>query len=136
MAVLRRDLRALHERMWPTGAGLSGKSRRPRIGGPSPIPPPARDALALSGRHLRYAALGVLVRAEQPLSLTEVHRALHLTGYRIAGPRPVKRLADALGYEHDHGRARRVSRGVYQVGELSPARRRRAFDASRTRRVS
>ena len=33
-------------------------------------------------------------------------------------------LADALGYEHRRGRAHRIERGVYGVGELTPARRR------------
>jgi hypothetical protein len=61
------------------------------------------------------------------MALPEIHRALHLTGFRIAGDHAVKQLADALGYEHDHARARRVVRGVYAIGELSPARRRRAL---------
>jgi hypothetical protein len=127
MAGLRRELRVLHERLWPRAPGdvLYGV-RRPRIGGPAPIPPPTRDAVPLLGRQLRYAALGVLIRAERPLSLPEIHRALHLTGYAVVGRNPVKRLADAMGYEHDHGRARRLARGVYAVGELTPARRRRA----------
>src|SRR5204863_9865085 len=38
---------------------------------------------------------------------------------------PVKRLADALGYEVQLGRAYRVERGVYKLGTLTPAQRRR-----------
>src|SRR5512140_2312481 len=49
------------------------------------------------------------------------------------GARPVQQLADALGYEHDNGRARRVMRGVYAPGELSPSRRRHSLEASRAR---
>jgi hypothetical protein len=134
MTELRRELRTLHDRLWPTGDGHAFKSsRRPRIGGPAPIPPPVGAAISLWGRSLRYAALGVLLRAERPLTLEEIHRALHLTGYRLRGRHPVKQLADALGYEHRNGRARRVARGTYRIGELTPARRRKAFDASRPR---
>ena len=82
---------------------------------------------------MRYAALGVLIRAGRPLGLPEIHAALHLAGYRLTGARPVQQLADALGYEHDNGRARRVMRGVYAPGELSPSRRRHSLEASRAR---
>ncbi len=134
MALVRAELVALRARLWPKQPGhLWYWHRRPRVGGPAPIPPPARHATALSGRHLRYAALGVLVRAQRPLGLTEIHAALHLAGYRLSGPHPVKQLADALGYEHDNGRARRIMRGVYAPGTLSPSRRRRAFEAARAR---
>ncbi len=71
--------------------------------------------------------MAVLARARRPLSLPEIHRALHVGGYAIAGRTPVKTLADALGYEHDRGRARRVRRGVYELAELTPARRRRVL---------
>lgn len=125
MADIRQQLRELRDRIWPadTGRGFRGV-RRPRIGGPDPIGRPAPPGRALRGRELRYAALGALVRAGRPLSLPEIHRALHVSGHAVAGATPVKRLADALGYEHDIGRARRVRRGVYELGELTPARRR------------
>jgi hypothetical protein len=61
------------------------------------------------------------------MQLSEIHRALHLSGFVIGGPHVVKTLGDALGYEHRKGRARRTARGTYVIGELSPARRRRAL---------
>jgi hypothetical protein len=132
MALVRAELVALRARLWPREPGRLWRThRRPRIGGPAPIPPTTRHATPLCGRHLRYAALGVLLRARRPLGLPEIHAALHLAGYRLSGARPVKQLADALGYEHDNGRARRVMRGVYAPGELSPSRRRRSLEASR-----
>ena len=107
---LRHELVSLRERLWPRRPGDALRNvRRPRVGGPPPIPPPAPKAVPVSGRDLRYAALGVLVRAGTPLSLPEIHRALHLGGYRIAGQRAVKRLGDALAYECTKGRVVRVS---------------------------
>jgi hypothetical protein len=124
---LRAELSRLRDRLWPAGPGHAFKNwRRPRIGGPPPIPPPLANAVPLYGRRLRYAVLGVLLDAPGPMSLPDIHRALHLRGYRLSGNHVVKQLADALGYEHDHGRACRVARGMYRLGELSPARRRRA----------
>jgi hypothetical protein len=128
MAEVRRELQGLRSMLWPAEPGRAYRNaRRPRVGGPPPIPPPARNAVPVHGADLRYAALGVLVRAGTPLPLPEIHRALHLTGFRIAGRHAVKQLADALRYEHEHGRARRTARGTYAIGELSPARRRRAL---------
>ena len=128
MSAFRTELRTLREQMWPAQPGRAFRNvRRPRIGGPAPIPPPAPNAIPVRGADLRYAALGVLVRARSPLTLPEIHRALHLTGFRIAGARVVKQLGDAMGYEHDQGRVRRIARGTYVIGELSPARRRRAL---------
>jgi hypothetical protein len=134
MALVRAELVALRARLWPRDPGRLWRThRRPRVGGPAPIPPEVRDAMPLDGRYLRYAALGVLIRAGRPLGLPEIHAALHLAGYRLTGARPVQQLADALGYEHDNGRARRVMRGVYAPGELSPSRRRHSLEESRTR---
>ncbi len=110
MTALRTEIRALRDRLWPAEPGRAFRNtRRPRIGGPAPIPPPTANAIPVRGADLRFAALGVLVRAGTPLTLPEIHRALHLTGFRIAGRHVVKQLADALGYEHHHGRARRVA---------------------------
>ncbi len=135
MSAVRNELLALRERLWPAAPGHAFRNvRRPRIGGPAPIPPPTRDAIPVRGADLRYAALGVLVRAGTPLTLPEVHRALHLTGYRIAGARAVKQLGDAMAYEHNQGRVRRIARGTYAIGELSPARRRRAASTTAWRR--
>jgi hypothetical protein len=136
MSKLRHELTALHSRLWPTGPGHAFKNwRRPRVAGPPPIPAPLPDAIPVHGARLRSAALGVLLRARHPLTLSEIHRALYLSGYRIGGRHVVKQLADALGYEHQCGRARRVSRGVYTVGQLSPARRRPAL-GERARRAA
>ena len=124
---VRHELVSLRERLWPRRPGSPLRNvRRPRLGGPPPIPPPAPTAVPIRGRDLRYAALGVLVRTGSPMSLPEIHRALHVAGYRIAGERSVKRLGDALAYESTKGRVVRVARGTYALGELSPARRRRA----------
>ena len=59
------------------------------------------------------------------MTLVEIHRELHLNGYAIASRIRCKRLADCLGYEDTKGRARRVDRGVYRIGVLNPAERRR-----------
>jgi hypothetical protein len=135
MTALRTELRTLRDRLWPAQPGRAFRNtRRPRIGGPAPIPPPTRNAIPVRGADLRFAALGVLVRSGSPMTLPEIHRALHLTGFRISGAHVVKQLADALGYEHRHGRARRVARGTYAIGELSPARRRRALSPGRPAR--
>jgi len=88
------------------------------------VPPPLADAVPLRGRHLRDAALGVLVRAERPLTLAEIHRALHLSGHVLLATDPVKQLGDALGYEERRGVVRRVARGTYALGTLTPYRRR------------
>jgi hypothetical protein len=126
-SAIRHELVTLRERLWPRQPGSALRDvRRPRVGGPAPIPPPVPNAVPLRGRDLRYAALGVLVRTGRPMSLPEIHRGLHLAGFRIAGNHTVKRLGDALAYECTKGRATRVSRGTYGLGELSPARRRRA----------
>lgn len=128
MAAFRTELRTLREALWPAEPGRAFRNvRRPRVGGPAPIPPAVPNAIPVRGADLRFAALGVLVRAGTPMTLPEIHRALHLTGFRIAGPRSVKQLGDALGYEHSRGRAHRTARGTYVIGELSPARRRRAL---------
>ncbi|MCC6436720.1 MAG: hypothetical protein IT196_16910 [Acidimicrobiales bacterium] len=55
------------------------------------------------------------------VSLAELHAVLHRLGYAVAGANTVKTLADALGYEHDAGRVRRVRRGVYEFPPGSPA---------------
>jgi hypothetical protein len=129
MATIRAELTRLRELLWPAGDGRGWRGfRRPRVGGPAPVGRPAPPALPLRGRALRGAALAVLVRARRPLALPDIHRALHVGGYAVAGSTPVKALADALGYEHDRGRAHRISRGIYELGELTPARRRRLLE--------
>jgi hypothetical protein len=122
---LRAELADLRELLWPSEEGHAfHKSRRPGIAGPEPVPPPLPDAAPLWGRHLRDAALRVLLRADAPLALAEIHRALHLQGFVLSGSDPVKQLGDALGYEERRGIVRRVERGTYVIGTLTPYRRR------------
>jgi hypothetical protein len=129
LAEVRSQLAASRTVMWPElDRHLVRGFRHTVDHGPPPIPPVAPNAISLRGAPLRYAALAVLIDAGEPLTLTEIHRGLHLRGYRLAGRQPVQQLADALGYEHECGRAARVSRGTYTAGVLSPADRRRAAD--------
>jgi hypothetical protein len=124
---LRRELSSVHEILWPSSVGHAyRKVRRPRVPGPAPIPRPLPGALPLSGRPLRRAVLAILLRANTPLTLTEIHGALRRDGYELASQHPVKQLANALGYEASRGRARRTARGTYRIGTLSPYRRRLA----------
>jgi hypothetical protein len=128
---LRRELRTVRNKLWPAQPGHAFRNaRRPRRRGPSPIPPPIGGAQPIRGRELRYAALAVLARAGTALTLPDIHRALHLRGFVISGHRAVKTLGDALAYECRQGRVHRTARGTYAIGELSPARRRRALGMS------
>lgn len=127
MAEIRRELKELRDVMVDVSPGVRTRFRKPRVPGPAPVGRPAPPAVPVYGRELRYAALGVLARARRPMTLAEIHRGLHAAGFAIAGHHPVKQLADSLGWEHERGRAHRVARGVYELGELSPYRRRRAL---------
>ena len=103
------ELRAHRRRLWPN---LARRARRPAPDGTEQLPPVAHDATFLWGRRLRAACLALLAR-NGALPLTEIHALLHRRNLAVAGSHPVKALADALGHENDHGRVRRVSRGVY-----------------------
>ena len=112
---LRRELVEIHKLLWPPDrGGPYRKNRRPEVGGPSPIPPPIASAQLLRGRPLRRAALASLTDAARPLTLTEIHRSLLLAGYRLRSDHAVKQLGDALRYEEQRGRVRRVARGTYE----------------------
>ena len=130
MADMRHELASMRVVMWPRvePKDIVYGFRFTRVNGPPPIPPIAPNAFPAKGRYVRYAALAVLAEHRRPMKLVEIHRELHLSGYAIASRHPVKRLADALGYETRIGRARRIDRGVYAVGQLNPA------DASPARR--
>jgi hypothetical protein len=122
---LRRELAEVRELLWPSDDGrLFAKARRPPMAGPAPIPPPVVDAVPLRGRALRDAALRVLLDADEPLQLAEIHRALLLGGNVLPARDPVKQLGDALGYEERRGVVRRIARGMYRIGTLTPYRRR------------
>ena len=96
---------------------------RGRIGvGRRRFRPRCRGRARCGGRRLRSVALAVLARHGRKMTLVEVHRELHLNGYAIASRQPVKRLADALGYEVVKGRAVRVERGVYRLGDPQSGR--------------
>jgi hypothetical protein len=124
---VRTQLAELHIVMWPRvdPKDLVHGFRFSYRGGPPAIPPVARTALPLSGNHLRSAILAILARNARPTNLVELHRELHLHGYAIASRRPVKQLANSLGYEVIKGRAVRVERGVYRLGRLNPGESRR-----------
>ena len=126
LAEVRTKMAELRVVMWPRvePKDIVHGFRFTRVNGPPAIPREAPNALPLWGRHLRYGALAVLARHARPMKLVEIHRALHLEGYAIESRFPVKRLADALGYESTLGRVRRVERGVYALGELTPGLRR------------
>jgi hypothetical protein len=127
LAEVRTQLAELRVVMWPRidPKDVVHGFRRTHRGGPPPIPPEAPNAHRLKGRHLRSTALAVLARNARAMTLVEIHRELHLNGYAIESREPVKRLADCLGYESIKGRARRVDRGRYSLGQLNPGERRR-----------
>lgn len=109
---LRQKLRVLHRRIAPNLAKRAG--RAPAPDGTEQLPPVRHDAIALWGRRLRSVCLALL-RGRGAMPLTELHALLHRHGYVIANRAHVKALADALAYEVDQGRVRRVARGVYQL---------------------
>jgi hypothetical protein len=127
LGAVRSKLAELRCVMWPRvePKDIVHGFRRTLRGGPPPIPPVARGAHPLEGKHLRSTVLAILMRNAIPMSLVEIHRELHLNGYAIASRHPVKRLADSLGYETTRGRARRLDRGIYVIDQLNPGTRRR-----------
>jgi len=111
---LRQELIEVHRLLWPPDRGGDyRKNRRPDVPGPSVVPPPAPGAQPLWGRPLRRAVLASLRKAGGPLTVSQIHRSLHLSGYCLRSEQPVKQLGDALRYEELQGRVRRVARGTY-----------------------
>jgi hypothetical protein len=127
LADVRTGLAELRVAMWPSidPKDIVHGFRRTRLGGPPPIPPPAKNSLPRHGKHLRSTVLAILLRGDRPMTLVEIHRQLHLGGYVIASREPVKRLGNAMAYEVAKGRARRVDRGIYVIDRLNPGERRR-----------
>src|SRR5438105_12468773 len=51
---LRTELRTVRDMLWPAHTRRASRNvRRPRAGGPAPIPPPVKGARPLRGRELR-----------------------------------------------------------------------------------
>jgi hypothetical protein len=127
LADVRTRLAELRVVLWPRidPKDIVHGFRRTRLGGPPPIPPAARNSLPLDGKYLRSAVLAILLRHERSMTLVDIHRQLHLSGYVIASREPVKRLGNVLAYEVVKGRAQRVDRATYVIGRLNPGERRR-----------
>ena len=104
----------IHEELWPR-LRYPNPRRPPRPDRP-PLPPLAAGATALRGVDLRRSCLALL-RRHGPLTLWELHAALHLAGCLVAGRRPVKVLADAMRLEVVQGRARRIARATYTAAD-------------------
>jgi hypothetical protein len=100
------------DRLWPKDRDRYG--RRPGPDGAVVLGPLPTRPTKLWGRRLRAACLAIL-GATGESSLPELHAHLHHRGYEVDSAHPVKALADALGYETDQGRARRIARGVYEA---------------------
>jgi hypothetical protein len=114
------ELDTLRERLWPIEPRQKG--RRPPAHDQLPLAAIAADARPLWGHALRRFAVGLLDR-HGATSLRDLHDLIHRYGYCIDSATPVKALGDALGYEADAGRARRVRRGVYESVARGPGRR-------------
>ena len=84
-------------------------------------PRPPKGRRAISGRDLRIACLTIL-RRHGALKLPDLHALLHRYGYLIGAARPVTALSDAMAYETEHGRARRIDRGIYAATDRPPPR--------------
>jgi len=90
---LRRELLEVHRLLWaPDRDEPYRKRSRPDVAGPDPIPQPVPNAQSLYGRGLRREVLRSLALAGRPLTLTEIRRALHLSGYQLSSEHPVQQL--------------------------------------------
>ena len=99
---------AVHELLWPPVP--AGWARRPPRPDQAPLPPVAADARVLAGVWLRRVSLSLL-QLHGELALRDLHILLILYGFTVGGSRPVKALADALGFELEQGRVTRPQRG-------------------------
>ncbi len=77
---------------------------------------------ALRGRPLRYLVVAALIEADGPCSVSELVAVCERQGVAISG-RPSKVISDALRWEIDAGRVRRVRRGVYAVDHVPKSTR-------------
>lgn len=110
-------LAELRDELWPVATHPRG--RRPAPSGELALPPLPEQPTWLEGRRLRSVCL-VLLRRVGRLSLPRLHALLHAHGYGIDSAHATKALSDALSYEVECGRARRVRRGEYEVGTQAP----------------
>lgn len=112
----RRDLaatiRAHRTRLWPTAAW---RGRQPGPDGSEQLPPAPHDAPRLWGRRLRAQCRAILAAVRGPLELPQLHAMLHDHGFLIRSRHVVKALSDAMSYEVENGRARRIARGTYEL---------------------
>jgi hypothetical protein len=106
------ELTDLRDRLWPRVEWCHG--RRPPRDDQPPMPPLTDETRPLTGRALRSTCLAI-IRRHGSVRLDDLHRLLHLYGYAVASPTPVKALADAMGYEVARGRLRRPERAVYEA---------------------
>lgn len=118
---IRDTLRTKHRTLHPNLARRAG--RQPAPDGSVQLPPVQHEATKLWGRRLRSICLALLRRNGGPLALPDLHALLHRHGYEVDARHHVKALADALAYEMEQGRVRRVRRGVYDLLESAPPRR-------------
>src|SRR5256714_5497045 len=72
----------------------------------------------LQGRARRGADIATLILACAPLTVGEIIAGIEGRGRRIVARYPRQAVADALGYEHERGRAVRVRRGSYRACRL------------------
>lgn len=115
------ELGEIRDELYPAVPWCHG--RRPPDLDCSPLPPAAPGADAVEGRRLRAACLSIL-RRHGATALRELHGLLHRYGYVVRAVRPVTCLSDAMAYEVEQGRARRLARGVYEAIGAEPPRRR------------
>jgi hypothetical protein len=106
------ELAALRDELYPVVTWSKGR-RPPRLDH-APLPPALAGSQTVSGRDLRAVCQAIL-RRHGPLGLTELHAMVHRYGYVVGARRPVTALSDAMAYEVECGRARRVERGVYEA---------------------
>ena len=109
----------IHETLWPLAHDR--RNRRPPKPGGLWLPPLPVQAVQLSGQSLRSTSQELL-RRHGTLTLVELHTLLHVYGFELRHPYPVKALADAMAYETREGRCQRVARGVYRSLLSTPPR--------------
>jgi len=111
------ELTSLEDILWPPLFPRRGR-RAPSLDGRR-IPDAPPESIPLGGVHLRRVCIELL-RRHGAQTLVDLHRLLHLHGYVIAAPTQAKTLADAMAFEVESDRARRVRRGVYEALEDEP----------------